>query len=154
MRVLVFTKPGRTVLTVRHPLVSVDDPTGFTQKDAEDRAWATLPPGAIDPVWVDKADLPADRTFRDAWVVTGTVVAPDIGRAKAVAHRLRRAARETALAPLDSIIAKRLPGNDDAATEAARQVIRNRDAARQIAIDAASSVAELRTALSPDGVGK
>lgn len=63
-------------------------------------------------------------------------------KARAIAHGLRRAARAVEFAPLDDEIARRLPGADLAALEAARQAVRDRYAVIQTEIDAAS-VADL-----------
>lgn len=69
----------------------------------------------------------------------------DINKAKAITHDLRRAARAEELAPLDIVIAKQIPGTDVEAVEASRQVIRDKYAETQVAIDSAADVAALKT---------
>lgn len=67
----------------------------------------------------------------------------NIDKAKTIAHEKRREARTAEFAPHDEIIAKRIPGTAEAQAEAARQAIREKYAAIQEEIDAASSVTEL-----------
>jgi hypothetical protein len=71
----------------------------------------------------------------------------DIAKAKAIAHDMRRAARAEEFKPHDEVIAKRIPGNAEAEAEAARQAIRDKYAAVQIAIDAAITPDEIKAAL-------
>jgi len=68
----------------------------------------------------------------------------DIDKAKAIAHDIRRAARSTEFAPLD--IKATIPSEATAA-EAARQVIRDKYAAMQTAIDAATTPDEIKAVL-------
>jgi hypothetical protein len=70
----------------------------------------------------------------------------NITKAKAVAHNLRRAARSVEFQPYDEAIAKQIPGQIDGA-EAARATIRTKYAAMQTAIDAASTVDEIKAAM-------
>ncbi len=71
----------------------------------------------------------------------------DITKAKVIAHDMRRAARAVEFAPHDEVIAKRIPGTAEADAEAARQAIRDKYAAVQIAIDAATTPDEIKVAL-------
>ena len=71
-------------------------------------------------------------------------------KAKVIAHDVRRAARTEEFKPYDDAIAKQIPGQADGA-EAARVVIRAKYATMQIAIDAASTVDEIK-AVMPQGV--
>lgn len=66
----------------------------------------------------------------------------NITKAKAIAHSARRNARSAEFAPLD--IKVTIP-NEAVAAEAARQVIRDKYAAMQTDIDAATTVAPLKT---------
>ena len=68
----------------------------------------------------------------------------NIGKAKTIAHDKRREARSTEFAPLD--IKATIPSEATAA-ETARQVVRNKYAAMQAAIDAASTTDEIKSAL-------
>jgi hypothetical protein len=97
---------------------------------------------------VDEADIPSDRTFRNAWTLGDCCVEHDIDRCKEIGHDHRRAARAAEFAPHDEVIAKQIPGNDAAAAEEARQAIREKYAAVQEAIEAASSPDQIKAALA------
>ena len=71
----------------------------------------------------------------------------NLTKAKSIGHELRRNARAVEFAPLDEKIAKQLPGVDVAAVEAERQAIRDKYAAIQSNIDAATTPQEIRDAL-------
>jgi hypothetical protein len=68
----------------------------------------------------------------------------NIDKAKTIAHDKRREARSAEFAPLD--IKATIPSEATAA-EAARQVIRNKYATMQAAIDAASTVDAIKAAM-------
>ena len=68
----------------------------------------------------------------------------NIDKAKTVAHDMRRAARAAEFAPLD--IKATIP-SEAAAAEAARQVVRDKYADIQVAIDAATTVDGIKSAL-------
>jgi hypothetical protein len=70
----------------------------------------------------------------------------NIDKAKAIGHDMRRAARAAEFAPYDDAIAKQIPGQAEGA-EAARQLIREKYAAIQTAIDAAVTPDEIKAAL-------
>ena len=70
----------------------------------------------------------------------------NINKAKTVAHDIRRAARSVEFQPYDEAIAKQIPGQAEGA-EAARVTIRAKYAAMQTAIDAASTVDEIKAVL-------
>ena len=68
----------------------------------------------------------------------------NINKAKIIAHDVRRAARSAEFAPLD--IKVTIP-SEAAAAETARQDVRDKYAAMQIQIDAASTIDEIKTAM-------
>jgi predicted nucleic acid-binding Zn-ribbon protein len=68
----------------------------------------------------------------------------DLNKAKEIAHDKRRAARTAEFAPLD--IKATIP-SEAAAAEAARQAIRDKYAAMQSQMDAATTVEELKALL-------
>lgn len=70
------------------------------------------------------------------------MISINIGKAKAIVHDIRRAARSAEFAPLD--IKATIP-SEAATAEAARQAVREKYAAIQQEIDAAAGVAELKT---------
>ena len=68
----------------------------------------------------------------------------NIDKAKSIAHDVRRTARSAEFAPLD--IKATIPSEATAA-EAARQVIRDKYAAMQTAIDEASTTDQIKAAM-------
>ena len=73
----------------------------------------------------------------------------NVTKAKIIAHNKRRAARAEEFKPYDDAIAKQIPGQADGA-EAARVAIRAKYATMQTAIDAASTIDEIKAAM-PQG---
>jgi len=71
----------------------------------------------------------------------------NVNKAKTIAHDVRRAARTEEFSPLD--IKATIP-SEAAAAEVARQVIRDKYAAMQTNIDAASTIDEIKAAM-PQG---
>lgn len=69
----------------------------------------------------------------------------NLDKAKTIGHDMRRAARSAEFAPLD--IKATIP-SEAAAAEAARQAIREKYAAVQAAIDAATTTDEIKEALA------
>jgi hypothetical protein len=92
--------------------------------------------------------IPTDRTFRGAWVMGDCCIDHDLDKCRAIGHAIRRAKRAEEFAPLDDVIAKQIPGKDAAAVEAARQMVRDKYAAAQEAIDAAADPFEIKAALA------
>jgi hypothetical protein len=72
------------------------------------------------------------------------MITVNINKAKSIAHDKRRAARASEFAPLD--IKVTIPA-EAVAAEAARQTIRDKYAAMQTQIDAASTVDEIKAAM-------
>ena len=72
-----------------------------------------------------------------------SVITINIDKAKAIAHDKRRQVRSAEFAPLD--IKATIP-SEAAAAEAARQIVRNKYADMQIAIDAATTIEEIKEA--------
>jgi hypothetical protein len=72
------------------------------------------------------------------------MITVDMTKAKAIAHEKRRQARSEEFAPLD--IKATIPTEAEAA-EAARQVVRDKYAAMQTAMDAAATPEELKELL-------
>lgn len=102
-------------------------------------------PGGTPYDVVNQADIPADRTFRNAWSRSGRAIGHDMAKARAIAHDKRRAARSAEFAPLD--VEATIPAKA-AQAEAARQQIRNKYDAMQASIDAASDVLALKATIA------
>jgi hypothetical protein len=75
------------------------------------------------------------------------MITVNINKAKSIAHDKRRAARASEFAPLD--IKATIPAEAETA-EIARQAVRDKYAAMQAQIDAASTVDEIKAAM-PQG---
>lgn len=75
------------------------------------------------------------------------MISINIDKAKAIGHDIRRANRDKEFSPFDDAIAKQIPGQADGA-EAARQVIREKYAGIQSAIDAANTPEQIKSALA------
>jgi len=94
---------------------------------------------------VDQASLPNEHgIFFDAWQLDEGVVSVNLNKAKTIAHDKRREARTLEFAPLD--IKATIPSEATAA-EAARQVVRDKYATMQTAIDSATTVDEIKAAM-------
>ncbi len=72
------------------------------------------------------------------------MITVNIDKAKGIAHDIRRAARAAEFAPLD--VKATIP-TESAAAEAARQIVREKYAAMQVAIDAAQNTDQLKAVL-------
>jgi hypothetical protein len=104
-------------------------------------------PEGVEYEIVSTDEIPSDRFFRNAWVKGTGKVDIDLDRARAFGHDIRRQKRAEEFAPLDEVIAKQIPGNDAAAAEQARQVVRDKYAAIQVAIDEAATPDEIKATL-------
>ena len=118
--------------------VAIIHPTG--ELSIEEVAAKDVPAGVPYRI-VNDDEVPSDRQFRNAWKEDLTV---DISNAKAIAHDKRRLTRSAEFGPLD--IKATIPA-EAAAAESARQVVRDKYAAMQIAIDAATTVDEIKAAM-------
>jgi hypothetical protein len=79
-----------------------------------------------DSVIVDTGTFPADVDFIDAWVLQGSVVSVDMGRAKEFTKKRLRAAREPLLQKLDVDFQRALEsGIDPAPIVAEKQRLRD-----------------------------
>lgn len=108
----------------------------------------SIPADATDVQLVEPEIIPTDRTFRDAWKAGSGKVEYDMAKCKAMAHEKRRERREAEFKPHDDVIAKQIPGKSATGAEAARQAIREKYDAMQAAIDAATSVEEIKAVLA------
>lgn len=74
------------------------------------------------------------------------MITVNVDKAKDIAHEKRRLARTEEFKPYDDAIAKQIPGQAEGA-EAQRQLIREKYATLQTAMDAAQTVDELKALL-------
>ena len=134
----------RIIYTNTDGTVAVIVPTG--ELPIEEVAAKDVPAGlAYEIVTAD--EVPSDRTFRGAWVLGDHCIDHDLDKCKAIGHDKRRAARAEEFAPYDEVIAKQIPGVDAIAAEASRQVIRDKYAAVQDAVNAAKTPDAIKVAL-------
>jgi hypothetical protein len=124
--------------------VAVIIPTG--ELPIEEVAAKDVPEGVPYEI-VSTEQIPSDRYFRNAWVKGNGAVRIDMPKAKEIGHTIRRQKREQEFAPYDEIIAKQIPGSDARKAEAERQKIRDKYAAVQATIDAATTPEQIKAAL-------
>ena len=77
------------------------------------------------------------------------MISINLDKAKAITHDRRRAARSAEFAPLD--VKATIP-SEAAAAEAARQAIRDKYAAMQVAIDEATDLGALKAIIDTGGL--
>ena len=124
--------------------ISIVHPTGEVPID--ELVKTVVPDGASYEIVADDV-IPSDRTFRDAWVSTGSGITEDLEKSKEIGHEYRRGKRAEEFAPHDDVISKQIPGSALEEAEAARVEIRAKYATMQAEIDAAVTTAEIKTVL-------
>jgi len=124
--------------------IVIPSPEALAAMTIEEIAAKDIPAG-VEYTIVSADDLPADRTFRDAWRQNGGSVDVDLPAAKTIAHTHRRTKRSEEFAPHDRIIAAQIPGESASAAESARSQIRQKYAVLQEQIDLAGSAEDLKT---------
>lgn len=99
---------------------------------------------------IAEADVPADRTFRNAWTDDGKAIGCDLGRAREIVRETVRQARAGKLEALDVEMIRALgegaAKKDRDAIEVKKQ--RLRDAPADPRIDRAADVVSLKAALA------
>ena len=138
---------SRIVYTNQEGGLSIVIPTG--ELPIDEVAAKDVPAGADYAIVEDDA-VPADRTFRAAWVLVNGSIEHDLRKCKAIAHDMRRAMRAAELAPHDEIIAKQIPTLDTGLVEVNRQKIRCKYDTMQIAIDNAATPEDIKLLLLAD----
>lgn len=146
MKAIVYERPDGGISVCR-PVISRDDPKGFTEADALARALAKdIPPDAIGVHVVEPDDIPEDRTFRNAWKLDGKKVAVDMPKARELHKDRLRELRAPLLSALDVEFQRSYkdPAAQDA-IEAKKQALR--DVTADPAIEAAKTPEQLSTIL-------
>jgi hypothetical protein len=101
MKKIAYTRPDGGVSIVV-PVISINDPQGFTEDDALARALGKdIPADAADARVIEDSDIPQDRAFRNAWKQTGGKVDVNMPKARDIQREKLRAARAPLLAALD-----------------------------------------------------
>jgi hypothetical protein len=100
------------------------------------------------------ATIPANRDFRGAWSLSGTVISEDLTKAKEIFKDKIREVRGPLLDAEDVVYMKAMEA-DDASAKAASVTKKTalRDAPAAAAIDAASTIAELKAAWDTSVLG-
>ena len=95
----------------------------------------------------NEVTVPSDRHFRGAWVLSGSVISEDLDAAKVIFKDKVREARKPLLDAEDVVYMKALEA-DDADAKVASVAKKNalRDAPSDAAIDAATTIDELKAA--------
>lgn len=119
MRKVIFTNPDGGLVVVSPVVNTFGEAEGFTEVDAEKRAWDTLPSDAINPCWCDESKVPTDRTFRAAWVNTDSKLTIDMAKARNIHLDRIRIKRNAELSKLDIQATK---AQDMGDTEALTQI--------------------------------
>ena len=98
------------------------------------------------------ATVPANRDFRGAWVLDGSVISEDMDKAKEIFKDKIREVRKPLLEAKDVELMKALEaGNSTTAIATAKDALR--DATDASAISDASTIAELKAAWDSDTLG-
>ena len=101
MRKIIFTNLDGGLIIVSPVVNTFGEAEGFTEADAEKRAWDTLPSDAINPRFVVDSEIPTDRTFRDAWADIATKITIDMTKARNIHLESIRIKRNAELSKLD-----------------------------------------------------
>jgi len=101
------------------------------------------------------ATVPANRDFREAWSLSGTVISEDLDKAKEIFKDKIREVRKPLLEAEDVVYMKAMEA-DDASAKTASVTKKNalRDAPAASAIGSASTIAELKAAWDTSLLGE
>ena len=119
---------------------------------SEEASWAKLPPDAINPRWADQSEIPADRTFRNAWKDGGASVVHDMPKCRELHKETLRSKRKPLMDALDTAYLRADEIGDvaeKARIAAKKQALR--DVTADPAIAAAATPEELKAVL-PDAL--
>jgi hypothetical protein len=101
MRKIIFTRPDGGVSVVTPVINTFGEEEGFTETQAEQRAWDKLPTDAINPRWCAANEIPGDRDFRGAWTDNVSEINIDMAKARNIHLQQIRVKRNLELAKLD-----------------------------------------------------
>jgi hypothetical protein len=140
MKKIIYTRPDGG-LSVVHPVRNTLGETLTTDAEIEQRAWDKLPADAINPQFVEAAEIPTDRTFRNAWKAEAGNVAVDMGKAKDLTKDRLRNERKPLLEAQDVAFQRALETGADT-LNIVKEKQRLRDITKQV--DALDSLDELK----------
>jgi hypothetical protein len=150
MKKIIFTRPDGG-LSVVHPVINTYPVREeITEDEALERAMSRIPSDAIGVQVVD--EVPADRTFRMAWVAGKGCIEHDMAKCREIHKENLRRLRAPKLAALD-VAYQRADEAGDAKAKAsiASQKQALRDVTADPGIASASTVQEL-AAVMPDAI--
>lgn len=142
MKRIFYTRPdgGLSIIT---PCIGIDEK--ITEDEALERSKKDIPIDATDVQIVEETAVPADRTFRDAWVSCVGGCRVDMPKARNVHRNRLRMLRAPLLAKLDVDYMK-AQERGDAATAAA--IAKKKQALRDVTVDPAIDAAATPEALA------
>lgn len=141
MRKIIFTRPDGG-LSIVHPILNESgEAEGFTEADAENRAFLKLPQGAINPRFVEADAIPQDRSFRDAWEDKDKITV-NMPKAREVHKQKLRAIRAPLLVAADVEFMRAVETGDKVAQAAATT--------KKQALRDATDFADIASAATPD----
>jgi len=147
MRKIIFTNLAGGLVVVIPVVNTFGEAEGFTEADAEKRAWDTLPSDAINPRFAVDGEIPTDRTFRNAWIDTDSELTIDMAKARAIHLNSIRIKRNAELSKLDIQATKAQDiGDADALTQirARKQELRDLPATLAPTLASAASADALK----------
>ena len=102
MKKIIYTRPDGGLSVVTPVINTYPVREDITENQALDRAMKKLPADALNVRVVDEADIPTDRTFRNAWKDAGSgAVTHDMEKCREIHKDRLRAYRAPQLAALD-----------------------------------------------------
>mgnify|MGYP003129675870 CR=1 FL=1 len=122
--------------------VAVTSPVEKSEATIEEIIAKAVPSGKSYQV-VDVSVIPTDRSFRDAWAISGSTIVTDMAKAKEIHRAYIRSAREQKLSSLDIEFQKALETSADTSAIVAKKNAL-RDAPADSAIDAATDTDALK----------
>lgn len=150
MRKIIYTRPDGG-LSVVIPIINTHPVReDITEEEAEQRAWGKLPAEAINPRFVTDAEIPTDRTFRNAWADSGQSVYTDMAKARVIHKNRLRAMREPKLLALDiQYMRADEAGNLALKNEIAKKKQALRDVTADPRIESAQTPEEIKNVIPP-----
>jgi|GEM_PF-1089096 len=143
---MVVTPPGAVrTLIAKVPLDSPEVSYEYPPVADEIAKWPEAEQAQVNYVMQLTEAPPADRTFRNAWVLDGDKIGHDMGKAREIHRERMRAARAPKLAALDVDYQRADEGGkgeDKARIAAKKQALR--DVTKDPAIDAATTPEQLK----------
>lgn len=153
MKKIIYSRPDGRLCVIHPNINTIAESNGITPQAALERAKKDIPRDAINPRVVDESAIPADRTFRNAWIDTGNEVAHDIAKCRDLYRQILRDLRAPKLKALDVEFMRAAERGDTTAISdisVRKQLLR--DAPQDPRIDAAVTIEELK-AVIPESLG-